>query len=556
VIESAPAAGSAYASCPRCHAIYPAGAKFCGRDRSELTPDERVFAGKYILLRKIGEGNMGEVYQAEQPQMARTVALKILRRDPEVMKRFEREVQAVGSIHHANVVTIYDSGLAEDGRGYIAMEYLEGESLTRHLEEHDKLPLPRALALWLQAVRAMAAAHAKGIVHRDLKPDNLFIARWQRDEGTEERVKVLDFGIAKFHQGAAKFQGTTPGMLIGTMQYMAPEQMESGATDPRTDVYALALILVEMLARRLPFGETQEQSYGLFALRLVREPTPLSLLCPEQRFSAELLKLVDDMLAKDAARRPASGSEILQRLRQVPEAQPILRGEGGSTLDGHNIPGVDAARMNAEGAARALTLAATQPLARPSSSALPRPSETALAQVTPSAPELAMPLRGRKILLLSLGLLGVMAIGGGYLIVTGKQKGSQAESDPKIRRPVVLPAVPDAGAPPLTKRVEGPDPVLPKTPHKPVIRAGTSEKPLAVQFAFADSKGLSLTCGTRRLPAPECIGGSLCKSNVTVLPGQRCVAVLNGLKKTFTYADLQKNTPDRKNLIHILVHFP
>lgn len=555
MIESAPA-GSAYASCPRCHAIYPAGAKFCGRDRSELTPDERVFAGKYILLRKIGEGNMGEVYQAEQPQMARTVALKILRRDPEVMKRFEREVQAVGSIHHANVVTIYDSGLAEDGRGYIAMEYLEGESLTRHLEEQGKLPLPRALALWLQAVRAMAAAHAKGIVHRDLKPDNLFIARWQRDEGTEEQVKVLDFGIAKFHQGAAKFQGTTPGMLIGTMQYMAPEQMESGATDPRTDVYALALILVEMLARRLPFGETQEQSYGLFALRLVREPTPLSLLCPEQSFSPEILKLVDDMLAKEPARRPASGSEILQRLRQVPEAQPILRGDGGSTLDGHAIPVVDAARMNAEGAARALTLAATQPLARPSSSALPRPSETALAQVTPSSPELTIPLRSRKILLLSLGLLLVMAIGGGYVIVS-KQKGQPAESDPKIAKPAVItPAVPDAGAPPPTKLVEGPDPALPKTAHKPVIRAGAGEKPLAVQFAFADSNGLSLTCGTRRLPAPECIGGSLCKSTVTVQPGQRCVAVLNGLKKTFTYADLQKNAPDRKNLIHVLVHFP
>lgn len=158
---------STYRLCPRCHHIYPGSSKFCGRDQSELVEDARILAGKFLLLRKIGEGNMGEVWEAEQPQIGRTVAVKILKPDPEVMLRFEREVQAAGAINHKNVVTLYDSGVTEDGRGYIAMEYLAGESLGQHLETHPVLPPTRALELFTQAARAMAAAHAKGIVHRD-----------------------------------------------------------------------------------------------------------------------------------------------------------------------------------------------------------------------------------------------------------------------------------------------------------------------------------------------------------------------------------------------------
>lgn len=160
-------AGSLYKLCPRCQHIYPATDSFCPRDRAELVADDRILAGKFILQRKIGEGSMGSVYEAVQPQIGRTVAVKVLRPDPEVMMRFEREVRSAGALNHANVVTIHDSGLTEDGRGYIAMELLEGESLTRHLELHGPLVPMVALQLWAQAVRGISAAHSKGIVHRE-----------------------------------------------------------------------------------------------------------------------------------------------------------------------------------------------------------------------------------------------------------------------------------------------------------------------------------------------------------------------------------------------------
>ena len=176
-VNTEPAAGtSAYRLCPRCHNIYGETAKFCARDREELVTDSRIFAGKYILLDKIGEGNMGAVYKAEQPQMGRTVAVKVLRGDLEVMQRFEREVHASGSINHANVVTVFDSGLTDDGRGYIAMEYLEGESLAKLMERSGPMATAPALELWVQAVRAMSAAHAKGIVHR-VRSSSVFATR-------------------------------------------------------------------------------------------------------------------------------------------------------------------------------------------------------------------------------------------------------------------------------------------------------------------------------------------------------------------------------------------
>ena len=161
-------AGGTYKLCPRCQHIYPASYRFCGRDHTELVADDRILAGKFLLLRKIGEGSMGAVYEAQQPQVGRKVAVKLLRPDPEVMLRFEREVHSAGALNHANVVTIYDCGLTEDGRGYIAMEYLDGESLSHHLQEQGPLLPGAALALWAQAVRGISAAHSKGIVHRGL----------------------------------------------------------------------------------------------------------------------------------------------------------------------------------------------------------------------------------------------------------------------------------------------------------------------------------------------------------------------------------------------------
>ena len=164
---------AAYKLCPRCRQIYPASTNFCVRDRSPLTPDERIIVGKYILLEKIGEGTFSEVYLAEQPQVGRKVAVKLLHRDPSIQRRFEIEVQATARIRHDNVVILHDSGRTEDGRAYLAMEYLEGLNLANHIIQDGPLQSGRAMLLFRQAVSAIAAAHRLHVVHRDIKPANI-----------------------------------------------------------------------------------------------------------------------------------------------------------------------------------------------------------------------------------------------------------------------------------------------------------------------------------------------------------------------------------------------
>lgn len=522
-------AGSLYKLCPRCQHIYPATSSFCPRDRAELVADDRILAGKFILQRKIGEGSMGSVYEAVQPQIGRTVAVKVLRPDPEVMMRFEREVRSAGALNHANVVTIHDSGLTEDGRGYIAMELLEGESLTRHLELHGPLVPMVALQLWAQAVRGISAAHSKGIVHRDLKPDNLFIARRSSDEGTEAVLKVLDFGIAKFQRGPAA-RGTTPGMVVGTMQYMAPEQLEGAEADPRVDVYALGLILVEMLTGQLPWGEGKEPSLGQFTLRLVKPPTPLSKLRPEQAFSPELVKLVEDMLALDPSLRPANGGELFHRLRYLPEAPAALRPDGGD-------------RASSSAIQRFPDLKVT---ARPASGGVDPPS---------GAHGRLQPLHGRRALWLGLALMVPVGLTGVYLLSRHKQSTPAPAVEP---RPVPGPPV---TAPPEAVPPAGPKPGelaaasgAGKGAGNHPLRPGGNQ--LKVQFAFTESKGVTLTCGGKKQPPPSCAAGGICKSVAVVLAGQKCIAEKGAAKTLFSYNDLKNNPPDRKNLIHVLVRFP
>jgi serine/threonine protein kinase len=507
-----------YKLCPSCHYIYPAADRFCARDRSELVVDERIFVGKYILLRKVGEGSMGAVYEAEQPQMGRKVAVKRLRPDPEVMMRFEREVQAAGAINHQNVVTIFDSGLTPDGAGFIAMEFLEGEHLAQYIESQPPLSPSVALPLWLQAVRAMAAAHGKGIVHRDLKPENIFLSRQSGDEGGGRVLKVLDFGIAKFHKRPTAAKGTTPGMIIGTMQYMAPEQLQGSEADPRADVYALGLILVEMLVGRLPWGQSREQSYAQFALRMVQPPQKLSEIRREERFSPELQRLVDDMLAIEPQARPAHAGELLPRLRQVPEAMGLFPGDSGIGSEGP----------------RALERTSSASVAPPTK----RMSAWRLSTLPPLQRQIAMfaPL----LLLLGLGL---------YF-------GLRSSPSPPPPPPPVLvvtpPKVPDKPAAAPEKPVEKPAGSKPSQGSRP---AAAHSAALQVQFATTEAKGVALSCGGRKLGAPSCSGAGICKWVVSVSSGQKCMAERGKSKKLYPYAELQKTAPDRKNLIHILVHF-
>ena len=309
--------------CPRCQTVYTEDAEegnFCGRDGVALLESDQIFAGKYVLGKKLGFGQMGDVYAATQAGVGRQVALKILRADhldnPDMVKRFEREAQIASSIDHPNAVTIFESGRGADGQAYIAMELLDGETLERCLQREGPLGTARALELLMPVVRAVAAAHGRGVVHRDLKPDNIFIAHKQSEGGGEQVVKVLDFGIAGRINSA--FRMTVPNMPLGTPLYMAPEQLQGGDATLRSDVFALGVILTEMLTGRLPWGETVATTSPTATMaRVVRPPWTLAELLPGGQFPETLEALVKQLLARDPALRPADASAVFRALQPI-----------------------------------------------------------------------------------------------------------------------------------------------------------------------------------------------------------------------------------------------
>ena len=315
--------------CPACGAVYADDTDFCPKDGTAVEQKAKIVAGRYVLKATIGLGNMGTVHRAVQLPIGREVAVKLLHpdlvRNPEMVARFEQEALAASTVDHQNAITIYDCGRSEDGQVYIAMEYLDGENLATLLHREHHLPPTRALELWVPTVKAMVVAHRKGIVHRDLKPENIFIARKVNEEGqAEEVVKVLDFGIAKLLQASRGGMKTMAGARMGTALYMSPEQLEGQEVGKFSDVYALVLILVEMLTGRMPWGQSTDVSDTVMTMmRLVTPPRSLAEMVPGGKFSPELQKVIDEGLAVSPADRPQDGGELLKRLATVPEAQAL-----------------------------------------------------------------------------------------------------------------------------------------------------------------------------------------------------------------------------------------
>jgi serine/threonine-protein kinase len=233
-----------------------------------------LLAGRYRILQKLGEGAMGSVYLGEHVRMGRRDAIKVLRPalhgDAEAVARFERGARNASSIHHPNVCTVYDFGDAEGGRRFLSMEYVPGEQLQDLMKREGGLPAARAVAIAAQVANALQAAHDRGIVHRDLKPANVMVSPAR---GGGDAVKVVDFDIAKGSAEGAAADVTRLGYVIGTPEYMSPEQLLGLPLDGRSDVYSLALVLFEMLAGQLPGGalDTQQRVQQ----RLAGTPPPL-----------------------------------------------------------------------------------------------------------------------------------------------------------------------------------------------------------------------------------------------------------------------------------------
>ena len=246
-----------------------------------------IVGGKYRIARLLAKGGMGVVYEAQHTVVRRRFAIKLLRRDlaerRDILTRFQREAQAAGALENDNVAAAVDFGITDDGRAYIVMELLVGQSLGVLLDRSGRLPISRAADIVSQACRGAGAAHAIGIVHRDLKPDNLFVTR--RDDGTD-LIKILDFGVAKLQAADDSSLATQTGMIVGTAAYMSPEQARGEKTiDGKTDVYALGAILYELLSQRKPHpGDSQNAilhhiaTHPAVPLESVQEGLPPALL--------------------------------------------------------------------------------------------------------------------------------------------------------------------------------------------------------------------------------------------------------------------------------------
>ncbi len=267
--------------------------------------------GSFRLVKRIGQGGMGTVYLAEQTLIGSRVAVKVLHEhlagDPSLVARFYAEARAVNLIVHPNIVNIFDMNVVPPRRFYLVMEYLEGESLATAAP--GRMGAAEALPLLIQVCQALAAAHRNGVLHRDLKPENVFLCR---REGAVPFVKILDFGIAKLFGGDTQQGQTTAGFIVGTPEYMAPEQATGGALDGRADLYALGVIAYRLATGRLPFV-----GGGITGVLLAHRDQPPA---PPEQLVAGLSPLWCSAILRALAKRPEHRFQSAEEFRAALEA--------------------------------------------------------------------------------------------------------------------------------------------------------------------------------------------------------------------------------------------
>jgi serine/threonine protein kinase len=361
--------------CPVCGAAYGQETAFCARDGAR-TLDEgeaapiladkdplvrTLVGGRYRVYKRLGEGGMGVVYLAEHEAIEKRVAVKILRdqyaQREDVVRRFQQEAKSASRIRHEGILEIFDFGRTEDGRFFLAMELLDGTDLAHILERETVVDPARTVRLGIRMARALYAAHQKGVIHRDMKPENVFVR--VGDDGYE-RIKIVDFGIAQLRADGEKASDpeapvkhrklTKTGMIFGTPEYMSPEQAAGKGIDQRVDVYALGIILFEMLTGRTPYdGATFMAILSAHLMQPI--PTLADFAPPGFHCSSDLEAVVRRALAKDPEQRFRTMNDLAEALLLTPEgaateqrsstaarSSQFPSGSSGSTA---NVPGTD-----------------------------------------------------------------------------------------------------------------------------------------------------------------------------------------------------------------------
>ncbi len=430
--------------CPTCGTEYPLSERFCPRDGTALRSATAgtdlmgtVVADRYHILKKLGEGGMGQVYLAEHVKMGRKSALKVMNpgmnQDADAIARFNREASNASRLNHPNICAIYDFGETPDGLIYLAMEFIEGQSLTSLVEKSGALPPARAASIIHQSADALQVAHDAGIVHRDLKPDNIMIAK-NRD-GTD-LAKVVDFGIAKAHSSDAQ-KVTKTGMVVGTPEYMSPEQLSGDKLDGRSDIYSLALVAFNCLTGTLPFPSDSAQEAMI--ARLIEQPKTLAEMKPDVAWPAEVQQVMDKALARDANERYQSAAQFGRELWAACESMP--------------------ASQAAE--------AGTQVLSAPASAAAGVPKtrvatpsdggKTVAGPAAKGAPAAAAPapvaVKKSNTTMIAAAVIGIAVLGGGGYVMLFKDKPANpagSDSTAVVQGPTGQPQSTDPSATPTT----------------------------------------------------------------------------------------------------------